>query len=116
MGKEPASKDHDKYEAFDIYEDKEEGKHEISRTYEGFIKRKRLLLVAGFILLFVSVIVAAQSGPIDLPFLEVARYIVTLIWMVQGVWSGIFVWFGLWELCLLVRIGCSGCGYAVYSS
>ncbi len=77
MGRNQASKDHDKYEAFSIYEDNEEDGNEVSRAYKGFVKRKRLFLIVGLLLLFLCVIIAAQSGPIDIPFLDVAKYIIT---------------------------------------
>ncbi len=77
MDKNQTSKDHDGYEAFNIYEDNEKDGTKISRTYSGFIKRKRLFLIVGLFLLFLTVFIAAQSGPIDIPFINVVRYIVT---------------------------------------
>jgi len=77
MDKNQVSKDHDGHEAFSIYEDNEEDSNQISRTYKGFVKRKRLFLIVGLLLLFTCVIIAAQSGPIDIPFLDVVRYIIT---------------------------------------
>ena len=77
MGRNQASKDHDKYEAFDIYEDNEADSNKLSKTYKGFVKRKRLFLIVGLLLLFLCVVIAAQSGPIDIPFLDVAKYIIT---------------------------------------
>lgn len=70
------SKDHGGPEAFDIYEDNEEG-NQISRTYKGFVKRKRLFLIVGLLLLVLCVIIAAQNGPINISFLDVMRYIFT---------------------------------------
>lgn len=77
MNRSRGSKDHDAHEAFDIYEDDADDGNQITRTYKGFVKRKRLFLVGGLLLLFVCVIIAAQSGPIDIPFLDVVRHIVT---------------------------------------
>ncbi len=77
MGEHKGSKDHDKYEAFDIYEDNNEDSNQTSRTYKGFIKRKLLFLIIGLLLLFLCVIIAAQSGPINIPFLDTVRHIVT---------------------------------------
>jgi iron complex transport system permease protein len=77
MDENQVSKDHDGYEAFSIYEDNEEDGSQILRTYRGFVKRKRLFLIVGLLLLFTCVIVAAQNGPIDISFLDVVRYIVT---------------------------------------
>jgi len=65
-------------EAFDIYQDDEDEDNQISRAYGGFVKRKRLFLLLGLILLVVWVIIAAQNGPIDIPFADVIRYIFTL--------------------------------------
>jgi iron complex transport system permease protein len=78
MDKNPKSKNHNGHEAFNIYEDNEEDTNQISKTYKGFVKRKRLILIIGLLLLFTSVIIAAQNGPIDIPFQDVVRYIITL--------------------------------------
>lgn len=75
--KDRRAQDHGGPEAFDIYEDNEEEGNQISRTYRGFVKRKRLFLIVGLLLLLLCVIIAAQSGPINIPFLEVIRYIFT---------------------------------------
>jgi iron complex transport system permease protein len=64
-------------EAFDIYEDNEKEGNQISKTYQGFVKRKRLFLIIGLLVLVVCVIIAAQSGPIKIPFPDVIRYIFT---------------------------------------
>ena len=77
MGRNQESNDHDKFEGFDIYEDTEETGNQTARTYKGLIKRKRLFLIGGLFLLFLCVIIAAQSGPIDIPFTDVVRYIAT---------------------------------------
>jgi iron complex transport system permease protein len=69
--------DHGGPEAFDIYEDNEEEGTQISKTYRGFVKRKRLFLIVGLLLLVVCVIVAAQNGPINIPFVDVVRHIFT---------------------------------------
>lgn len=76
MANHKESKDHDKYVGFDIYEDKADS-NQISRVYKGFIKRKFLILTVGLLLLFLSVVIAAQSGPINIPFMDTVRYIVT---------------------------------------
>jgi iron complex transport system permease protein len=77
MDKTRAAKNHDGHEAFSIYEDNEEDGSKISSTYSGFIRRKRLFLIAGLFILFLCIIIAAQSGPIDIPFADVVRYIIT---------------------------------------
>jgi iron complex transport system permease protein len=41
------------------------------------VKRKRLFLLAGLLLLVLCVIIAAQNGPIDISFVDVVRYIFT---------------------------------------
>ena len=69
--------DHGGPEAFDIYEDNEEDGNQISKTYKGFVKRKRLFLIVGLILLVICVVVAAQSGPIEISFVDVVRHIFT---------------------------------------
>jgi iron complex transport system permease protein len=78
MNKNQTSKDHDGHAAFNIYEDSEEDGNQISRTYKGFVKRKLILLFAGLLVLFICVILAAQNGPIDIPFIDIVRYIITL--------------------------------------
>jgi iron complex transport system permease protein len=68
---------HDKYEAFNIYEDNQEDSSHTQRRYKGFVKRKLLFIVIGLIVLFVAIVFAAQSGPINISFFDVTRYIVT---------------------------------------
>jgi iron complex transport system permease protein len=51
--------------------------NQISKVYKGFVKRKRLLLFAGFLVLIISIIIAAQNGPISIPFLDVIKYLFT---------------------------------------
>ena len=70
-------KDHGGREGFDIYEDNGDDGNQISRKYRGFVKQKRLFLLAGLLLLVVCVIIAAQNGPIDISFTDVVRYIFT---------------------------------------
>ncbi len=77
MAGNPASHEHDKYKAFDIYEDNQEDSTQTSKAYKGFIKRKNIFIIAGLILLFVCVVIAAQSGPINISFFDVTRYIIT---------------------------------------
>jgi len=72
-----SSHNHGGREAFDIYEDNQEEGSQTSKTYKGFIKRKRLLIIIGLILLVLCIIIAAQSGPINIPFIDVARHIFT---------------------------------------
>jgi len=100
------SKDHGGPEAFDIYEDNEEG-NQISRTYKGFVKRKRLFLIVGLLLLVLCVIIAAQNGPINISFLDVIRYIFTFD--VNGA-GGV-----LWNIRLVRIVGAllAGAGLAV---
>lgn len=71
------SKHHGDQEAFDIYGDNEKEGNQVSKTYQGFVKRKRLFLIVGLLLLVLCVIIAAQSGPINIPFIDVIRYIFT---------------------------------------
>jgi iron complex transport system permease protein len=71
------SKNHGGPEAFDIYEDNEEENNHTSKTYKGFVKRKRLFLIIGLLVLGFCVIIAAQSGPINISFVDVIRYIFT---------------------------------------
>jgi iron complex transport system permease protein len=75
--KNKTAQNHGGPEAFDIYEDNEEDGNQISRIYRGFVKRKRLFLIVGLLLLIICVIIAAQSGPIKIPFVDVIRYIFT---------------------------------------
>ncbi|XES77954.1 MAG: FecCD family ABC transporter permease [Candidatus Bathyarchaeia archaeon] len=75
--RKPSDHDHGGPEAFDIYEDDEKDSNQVSKTYSGFVKRKRLFLIVGLIVLVLCVVVAAQSGPIDIPFGDVIRYIFT---------------------------------------
>jgi iron complex transport system permease protein len=74
--KNKVSKNHGGREGFDIYEDDEDS-NQISKKYKGFVKRKRLFLLAGLLLLVLCVIIAAQNGPIDISFVDVVRYIFT---------------------------------------
>jgi len=71
------SQNHAGHKGFDIYEDNEDNGNQISRTYRGFVKRKRLFLLAGLLLLVLCIIIAAQNGPIDISFADVIRYIFT---------------------------------------
>ncbi len=71
------SQNHAGQKGFDIYEDNEDNGNQISRTYRGFVKRKRLLLLVGLLLLVLCIIIAAQNGPINIPFADVVRYIFT---------------------------------------
>ncbi|MCW4019451.1 MAG: iron ABC transporter permease [Candidatus Bathyarchaeota archaeon] len=73
----PSDHDHGGPEAFDIYEDNEEDSNQVSKTYSGFVKRKRLFIIVGVLLLVLCVIIAAQSGPIDISFVDVIRSIFT---------------------------------------
>ncbi|MCG7844254.1 MAG: hypothetical protein MIO90_02350, partial [Methanomassiliicoccales archaeon] len=68
---------HDGYEAFDIYEDDGDEGTQVSRTYRGYVRRKRLLLGASLVALVLCVIIASLSGPIDIPFADVIRYLFT---------------------------------------
>jgi iron complex transport system permease protein len=71
------SQNHAGQKGFDIYEDNEDNGNQISRTYRGFVKRKRLLLLVGLLLLVLCIIIAAQNGPINIPFADIVRYIFT---------------------------------------
>jgi len=77
MSRKQTSQDHDGHEAFDIYEDNEEDSNQVSKSYRGFVKRKLLFVIVGLLLLILCVIIAAQNGPIDIPFVDVIRYILT---------------------------------------
>jgi len=102
-----SSKNHGGPEAFDIYEDDTEEGNRVSRTYKGFVKRKRLFLIVGLFLLVLCVIVAAQNGPINISFLDVIRYIFTFD--VNGA-GGI-----IWNIRLVRIVGAllAGAGLAV---
>jgi iron complex transport system permease protein len=82
------SKDHGGREGFDIYEDNGDNGNQISRKYRKFVKRKRLFLLVGLLLLVLCVIIAAQNGPIDIPFADVIRYIFTF----DTAGTGRFIW------------------------
>ena len=75
--KNKVSKDHGGREGFDIYEYNGDNGNQISRKYREFVKRKRFFLLVGLLLLVLCVIIAAQNGPIDIPFADVVRYIFT---------------------------------------
>lgn len=75
--KEPMTKPDDEQDEFDIFDEDEEDGNQASEMYQGFVKRKRLFLIVGLLLLILCIIVAAQNGPIDIPFLDVIRYLVT---------------------------------------
>jgi iron complex transport system permease protein len=77
MTKNQDSKNHGGPEAFDIYEDNEKEGNQLSRTYKGFVKRKRLFLIVSLLLLVLCIIIAAQNGPMNISFLDVIRYIFT---------------------------------------
>lgn len=64
-------------DTFDIYEDSEKDNDQASKMYQGFVRRKRLFLIVGLLLLILCVILAALNGPIDIPFLDVVMYIFT---------------------------------------
>jgi iron complex transport system permease protein len=86
--KNKVSKDHGGREGFDIYEDNGDNGNQISRKYREFVKRKRLFLLIGLLLLVLCVIIAAQNGPIDIPFADVVRYIFTF----DTVGTGRVIW------------------------
>ena len=86
--KNKVSKDHGGREGFDIYEDNGDNGNQISRKYREFVKRKRFFLLVGLILLVLCIIIAAQNGPIDLPFVDVVRYIFTF----DTVGTGRVIW------------------------
>lgn len=70
-------KDHGEHEAFDIYEDAGDEGTQVSRVYRGFVRRKRLFLGISLMVLLLCVIIAAQSGPIEISFTDVLRYLFT---------------------------------------
>lgn len=76
-GSNQDSQNHAGREGFDIYEDTEDTDSQILRTYRGFVKRKRLFLLVGLLLLVLCIIIAAQNGPIDISFTDVVRYLFT---------------------------------------
>ncbi|MCX6651323.1 MAG: iron ABC transporter permease [Methanomassiliicoccales archaeon] len=71
------SHDHNGFEAFDIYEDDGDEGTQITRGYRGYVKRKRLFIGLGLLVLVLCVIIAAFNGPIDIPFADVVKYIFT---------------------------------------
>jgi iron complex transport system permease protein len=72
-----ASTNHDRWSAFDIYEDVEDEAVQNSRVYRGYVKKKRLIIGVGLVTLAICTIIAAQNGPIHLSFFDVIKYIVT---------------------------------------
>ena len=86
--KNKVSKDHGGREGFDIYEYNGDNGNQISRKYREFVKRKRFFLLVGLLLLVLCVIIAAQNGPIDIPFADVVRYIFTF----DTVGTGRVIW------------------------
>ena len=76
-GEKQITKHHGDKEAFDIYEDNEKEGNQVSEVYRGFVKRKRLFLLIGVFVLVLCVIIVAQNGPINIPFLDVIKYIFT---------------------------------------
>jgi iron complex transport system permease protein len=105
--KNKVSKDHGGREGFDIYEDDEDDSNQISGKYKRFVKRKRLFLLLGLLLLVLCVIIAAQNGPIDISFTDVVRYIFTF----DTVGTGSVIW----NIRMVRIIGalCAGAGLAV---
>jgi iron complex transport system permease protein len=105
--KNKVSKDHGGREGFDIYEDDEDDSNQISGKYKRFVKRKRLFLLLGLLLLVICVIIAAQNGPIDISFTDVVRYIFTF----DTVGTGSVIW----NIRMVRIIGalCAGAGLAV---
>ena len=75
--KNQVPKDHGGREGFDIYKDDEDDSNQLTRKYKGFVKRKRLFLLVGLLLLVLCVIIAAQNGPIDISFVDVVKYLFT---------------------------------------
>jgi iron complex transport system permease protein len=86
--KKKVSKDHSGREGFDIYEDNGDNGNQISRKYREFTKRKRFFLLIGLLLLVLCVIIAAQNGPIDIPFTDVVKHIFTF----DTVGTGRVIW------------------------
>jgi iron complex transport system permease protein len=68
---------HDRYAGFDIYDDSKEDSGQTQHRYKGFVKRKLFFLIIGLIVLFVAIVLAAQTGPLNISFFDVTRYIVT---------------------------------------
>ena len=106
-GKNKVSEDHGGREGFDVYEDDEDDSGQISRKYRGFVKRKRLFLLLGLLLLVLCVIIAAQNGPINISFVDVVRYIFTFDTVGTG---GV-----IWNIRMIRIIGAlfAGAGLAV---
>jgi iron complex transport system permease protein len=71
------AQEYGKQEDYDIYEDTEKQENLTSKMYRGFVKRKRLFLIVGLLILVVCVIIAAQNGPINISFVDVIKSIFT---------------------------------------
>ena len=70
--------DHGGRDAFDIYADTGEEGTGISGRYLGYVKRKRLIIGVGVVVLLTCIIVAAQNGPIAISVTDVITYLFTL--------------------------------------
>ena len=71
------SEGHEGCGAFDIYQDVGDEGDRLSRAYRGYVKRKRLFIGLGLLVLILCILVAALNGPIDIAFADVVRYIFT---------------------------------------
>ncbi|XHH10544.1 MAG: FecCD family ABC transporter permease [Candidatus Bathyarchaeia archaeon] len=60
-----------------MYEDNGQEGNQTSNKYKGFVKRKLVFIIASLLLLVVCIIIAAQSGPINISFFDVMKSIFT---------------------------------------
>jgi len=68
--------DFDADEAYDIYND-DDSHLEVKENYKSYVKHKLHFIIGCIIALFAIVIVAASIGEIEIPFLDVLKYIFT---------------------------------------
>ncbi|MDR2846559.1 MAG: hypothetical protein LBV63_04685, partial [Candidatus Methanoplasma sp.] len=62
---------------YDLYGDGDAGDRETYTKYRKYIKHKVLFLVACLALLFAVIVVSVNIGVIDIPFLDVLKYLFT---------------------------------------
>jgi iron complex transport system permease protein len=70
--------DHGGLDAFDIYEDSGVEDTHVSNGYLDYVRGKRFIIGVGLVVLLVSIIVAAQNGPVDMSLTDVITYLFTL--------------------------------------
>ena len=68
---------HDRWAAFDIYEDVGDEGAENTRSYRGYVRKKHLVIGVGIVALLLCTIIAAHNGPIEISSSDVIRYLFT---------------------------------------